>query len=73
LIIEMCGGVLEVCGEVGGVEGGIGSGFGCFVGEFGAGGGSHSIAASPEDVCSVRKRNWELSCLSNDRVASSIK
>jgi len=49
----MCGGVSEVCREIGGVEGGIGSGFGCFVGEFGAGGGSHSIAASPEDVDSA--------------------
>jgi len=46
----MWGGVSEVCGEVGGVEGGIHSGFGCFVAEFGAGGGSRSIAASPEDV-----------------------
>jgi len=39
-----------VHGEVGDVEGGIGSGFGCFVAEFGAGGGSCSIAASPEDI-----------------------
>jgi len=41
---------LEVCGEVGEVEGGIGSGFGCFVAEFRAGGGSRSVAASLEDV-----------------------
>ena len=40
-------------GGVGGVEGGIGSGFGCFVGEFRAGGGSRSVAASPEDVDSA--------------------
>ena len=46
----MWGGVSEVHGEVGGVEGGIGSRFGCFVGEFGAGGGSRSVAASPKDV-----------------------
>jgi len=46
----MWGGVSEVCREVGGVEGGIGSGFRCFVVEFGAGGGSCSIAASPENV-----------------------
>ena len=46
----MWGGVSEVCGEVGGVQGGIGSGFGCFVGEFEAGGGSHSMAASLEDI-----------------------
>jgi len=50
LIIEMCGGVSEVHREVGGVEGGIGSGFRCFVGEFRAGGSSHSIAASLEDI-----------------------
>jgi len=50
LIIEMWGGVLEVREEVGGVEGGICSRFRCFVAEFGAGGGSHSIAASLEDV-----------------------
>jgi len=49
----MWGGVLEVHGEVGGVEGGIGSRFRCFVGEFRAGGGSHSVAASPEDIDSA--------------------
>jgi len=46
----MWGGVSEVRGEVGGVEGGIGSRFGCFVGEFRAGGGSRSVPASPEDM-----------------------
>jgi len=49
----MWGGVSEMRGEVGGVEGGIGSGFRCFVGEFGAGGGSRSMAASPEDIDSA--------------------
>jgi len=46
-----------VRGEVGGVEGGIGSGFGCFVGELGQEGGSHSCG------CFTRGRRWCLTSL----------